>query len=181
MKINYFDGFITFKSENKLEDIQKVVKAGKRAVDLYDEDSNLLYSVGIAKSGKGSINANGILYTVNEYTPVAETALSETAVSALVEDVLGEGATDNAARAELPIYANAYVKVTLFDGTEAYLMADEARDLTYKSIIEKLDTQLGADPTKFEGKEAGIARLYNAWLDPMANWELPNIKKLVAA
>jgi hypothetical protein len=62
MKINYFDGICTIKSENQLDNIIKTMKTNKKATELYDEDGNLLYSVAVAKSGNGSINANGIIY-----------------------------------------------------------------------------------------------------------------------
>lgn len=62
MKINYFDGICTIKSENSLSDIKKVLKSNKKAAELYDNDGNLLYSAAVAATGKGSINANGIIY-----------------------------------------------------------------------------------------------------------------------
>lgn len=62
MKINYFDGICTIKSENTLADIQKIVKTNKKAAELHDGDGNLLYSAAVAKAGNGGINANGIIY-----------------------------------------------------------------------------------------------------------------------
>ena len=62
MKINYFDGICTIKSENSLTDIKKVLKSNKKAAELYDADGNLLYSAAVAATGKGCINANGIIY-----------------------------------------------------------------------------------------------------------------------
>lgn len=62
MKINYFDGICTIKSEVALADIKKVLKSNKKAAELYDDDGNLLYSAAVTATGKGCINANGIIY-----------------------------------------------------------------------------------------------------------------------
>ena len=153
---------------------------GAKAVEQYGVAFSLKAPVGDDFHMENVYNTNGILFTVNEYVAEDKTMLDETAVSALVENVLVEGAEDNAERAELTIYASAYVKVNLFNGNVAYVMSTADTDFNYHQIIEKLDTQLGADATKFEGKESVITGFYNAWLAPL-NWELPNIKALAAA
>lgn len=65
MTINYFDGICTIKSENLLSDIVKVAKTNSKATELRDNDGNLLYSAAVAKSGKGSINANGVIFAAD--------------------------------------------------------------------------------------------------------------------
>lgn len=63
MKITYFDGMVTFKSENQLKDILEVAKKNAKALTLFDDNGDLLYSAGVSKSGRGFVNNNGILYS----------------------------------------------------------------------------------------------------------------------
>lgn len=65
MKISIFNdnSVMTIKSGNKLDEFKKVAEFSPKSLQKVDEDGNLLYSVQIASSGKGTINRNGVQFS----------------------------------------------------------------------------------------------------------------------
>ena len=85
-----------------------------------------------------------------------------------VDEILN-GSSKDAARAEMPIYARAYV--LLADGT--YIYSDTV-DITLRAVTETIDSDLYQSLSAAE--KAGLLAMYQQFADLMESWEIPNIK-----
>jgi len=123
----------------------------------------------------------------NGWTEIAGAPSGEKFTSCSVFGIFKPGRTDNTARGEMKIYANAYIQLA---GTDEIIVADTSygdkvvnedgtKNEAFNGIAWSLKDVMQALNTKFdtlgETDQANVVKFYKAWSTAMNPWELGNI------
>ena len=119
------------------------------------------------------LDAAGVTLSTTNKMPVADDSDSASLYttagnSVLVRNILAEGA-DNTARAQMLIYARAYLKLS--DGTFLY---SEVSATNLQTLVETVDARSW---NKLSAAQKGtLVNLYATYTDTMSKWNIPNLK-----
>lgn len=137
-------------------------------------------AVSVAHMPNDQFNISGsqALYTS---IPVADFVSGKAFTGVIINNIMKEGEATNDARAEMPIYANAYATFEI-DGAPVTIMADEdnqgltvdeagftgvAKNL--KEVTKAVDTRY---PTLSDAQKEAIAQMTTKFAADMADWDL---------